>query len=65
MVPLAGAEESLLQAAQKDPEARRAKNRRAEAYFQYVAASRLSVTKHSVTKHMGLFSSLLEVLSES
>ena len=36
-----GAEKSLLQAAQKDPEARRAKNRRAEAYLQYVAARRL------------------------
>jgi hypothetical protein len=33
---------SLLQAAQKDPEARRAKNRRAEAYLQYVGARRLS-----------------------
>jgi hypothetical protein len=31
-----------LQAAQKDPEARRVKNRRAEAYLQYVAARRLS-----------------------
>jgi hypothetical protein len=35
-------EKSLLQAAQKDPEARRAKNRRAKAYSQYVAARRLS-----------------------
>jgi Tfp pilus assembly protein PilF len=41
MVPLAGAEKNLLRAVQKDPEARRAKKRRAEAYFQYVA-SRLS-----------------------
>jgi hypothetical protein len=31
-----------LQAAQKHPGARRAKNRRAEAYLQYVAARRLS-----------------------
>jgi hypothetical protein len=31
-----------LQAAQKDPDARRAKNRRAEAYLQYVEARRLS-----------------------
>jgi hypothetical protein len=30
---------SLLQAAQKDPDARRAKNRRADAYLQYVGAS--------------------------
>jgi hypothetical protein len=35
-------EKSLLQAVQKDPEARRAKHRRAEAYLQYVAARRLS-----------------------
>ena len=39
---LAGCWKSLLQAAQKDPDARRAKNRRAEAYLQYVAARRLS-----------------------
>jgi hypothetical protein len=37
-----------LQAAQKDPEARRAKNRRAEAYLQYVAARRLSATTDRV-----------------
>jgi hypothetical protein len=37
-----GAEKSLLQAAQKDPGARRAKNRRAETYLQYVEARRLS-----------------------
>jgi hypothetical protein len=29
-----------LQAAQKDPKARRAKNRRAKTYLQYVAAMR-------------------------
>jgi len=39
---LEGAEKSLLQAAQKDPEARRGKNRRAEAYLQYVGARRSS-----------------------
>ena len=35
-----------MQAAQKISEARRAKNRRAEAYFEYVDARRTSATKH-------------------
>ncbi len=47
---VARCQKTLLQAAQKGPEARRAKNRRAEAYLWYVAVRRLSATKH-----MGLF----------